>query len=77
MTWDEFREVCKEDAYNWINSGYTTDELTESDILSGYPDDYFNSEYQETDDLSSCFTAHDFAEKTLDYIKELHKVEVK
>lgn len=28
LTWDEFNEVCKADAYNWFNSGYTAEELT-------------------------------------------------
>lgn len=74
LTWDEFREVCTKDAYNWIHCGYTADELTESDIISEYSDDYFDSEYQETDELSSCFTPHDFAEKTIDYIRELQEV---
>lgn len=73
MTWDEFREVCKEDAGNWVNSGYTAEELTESDILAVYPDNYFDSEYQETDDLSSCFTPQELAEKTIDYIRELQE----
>ena len=74
LTWDEFREVCKEDAHNWFNSGYTAEDLTENDILSEYPEDYFDSEYQETDDLSSCFAPQEFAATTIDYIRELQEV---
>lgn len=71
LTWDEFREVCSEDAHNWINGGYTADELTEDDILNEYPSDYFDKEeYQDCDDLSSCFSPYEFARKTLEYMRD-------
>lgn len=75
MTWDEFRETCKEDAANWFQNGNTADELTAEDILNEYPSDYFDSEYVETDDLSSCFTPAEFAEATLDYLRDMENEE--
>lgn len=71
LTWDKFREICKEDAFNWHDNGYTADELTEEDILNEYPDDYFTDEYTDTDELSSCFTPHEIAAKTLEYLSEM------
>lgn len=55
MTWDNFREVCREDAANWYQGGYTADELTD--------DEY--------DDLSSAFTPAEFAAQTLEYLAEM------
>lgn len=71
MTWDEFREYCYEDAYNWYMNGDTTDTITAEDVIREYPDDYFDDEWQETDDLSSCFTPADFAYQTLEYLDNL------
>lgn len=76
LTWDEFREYCKEDAYHWYESGYKSTDVTEEDILDEYSEDYFeddsNADY---DDLSSCFTAKEFASKTLEYLREIENEE--
>lgn len=69
LTWDEFRTYCEEDAYNWHNSGWTSEKLTVEDILSEYSDDYFtDSTDDDYDELSSCFTPDEFAAKTLEYL---------
>lgn len=76
LTWDEFREYCREDAYNWHNSSYTTKDLTEEDILNEYPEDYFKDDTNdEYDELSSCFTPDEFARKTLEYLEEIENEE--
>lgn len=76
LTWDEFREYCKEDAYHWHESGYKSTDVTEEDILGEYSEDYFeddsNADY---DDLSSCFTDKEFASKTLEYLREIENEE--
>ena len=70
MTWNEFREMCREDAQRWY--GYSSDELTAEDILNEYPEDYFcDSTDDDHDDLSSCFTPDEVAQKTLDYLEEM------
>lgn len=72
MTWDEFREMCREDAQSWYYNGYTSDELTAEDILNEYPEDYFcDSMDDEYDDLTSYYTPDEVAQKTLDYLEEL------
>lgn len=76
LTWDQFREYCKEDAYLWYESGYTTGRLTEEDIVDEYSDDYFEDDSNaDHDDLSSCFTAKEFASKTLEYLREIENEE--
>ena len=76
LTWDEFRQYCKEDAYHWHESGYSIADVTEEDILGEYSEDYFeddsNADY---DDLSGCFTAKEFASKTLEYLREIENEE--
>ena len=77
MTWDEFREVCSEDAYNWYHSGWTSDKITVDDILNEYPEDYFtDSTDDDYDELSSCFTPDEFASKTLEYLEQIENEEV-
>lgn len=72
LTWDEFRGYCKEDAYLWHESGYTTADVTEADILSEYCDDYFEDDTDnEYDDLSSCFIPAEFARRTIEYLAEI------
>lgn len=72
MTWDEFREMCKEDAESWYYNGYSSDELTAEDILNEYPEDYFcDSTDDEYDALTSYFTPDEVAQKTLDYLEEM------
>lgn len=74
LTWDEFREYCKEDAYAWYESGWSCEELTVEDILSEYTDDYFtDSTEDDYDELSRCFTADEFAAKTFEYLGEIEK----
>lgn len=76
MTWDEFREMCEMDARNWYASGYTANELTAENILNEYPEDYFcDSTDDDYDELSSCFTPDEFAEKTLEYLAEIESEE--
>lgn len=70
MTRGEFREMCMEDAQSWYYNGYTSDELTAEDILNEYDESFFSdSTDDDHDDLSSCFTPDDVAQKTLDYLK--------
>lgn len=72
MTWDKFREMCREDAQSWYYNGYTSDELTAEDILNEYPEDYFcDRTDDEYDGLTSCFTPDEVAQKTLDYLEEM------
>lgn len=72
MTWNEFRGMCGMDARNWYLSGYSSDVLTAEDILNEYPEDYFcDSTDDDHDDLSSCFTPDEVAQKTLNYLKEM------
>ena len=76
LTWDEFREYCKEDAYHWHESGYSIADVTEADILSEYSDDYFEDDSDaEYNEFSSCFTANEFAAKTLEYLGEIENEE--
>ena len=67
MTWDEFREMCREDAQSWYYNGYSSDELTAEDILNEYPEGYFC----DSDVLTSYFTPDEVAQKTLDYLEEM------
>lgn len=74
MTWDEFREMCREDAQSWYYNGYSSDELTAEDILNEYDESFFSdniNDDDEYDDLSSCFTPDEVAQKTLEYLKEM------
>lgn len=76
MTWDEFREMCREDAYNWHHSGWTSDRITAEDILNEYPEEYFSDDTDdEYDDLSSAFTPAEIADKTLEYLAEIEAEE--
>lgn len=76
LTWEDFREVCKEDAYKWYNAGYIKEELTEEDVLNEYPEDYFEDDTDDDyDELSNCFTPKDFAQKTLEYLGEIEDEE--
>lgn len=77
LTWDEFREYCKEDAYNWYIAGYTTKNLTKKDIINEYPEDYFKDNTEdEYDELSNCFTPDEFAKKTIEYLEEIYIEEI-
>ena len=72
MTWDEFREMCKEDAQSWYYNGYSSDELTAEDILNEYDESFFSdSMTDEYDDCSSCFTPDEVVQTTLDYLKKM------
>lgn len=72
LTWDEFRRLCKEDAYNWFNNGNSANELTEDDIVHEYPNNYFSDITEsEHDELSSAFTPSEFAKQTLEYLEEI------
>lgn len=72
MTWDEFRGMCEMDAQNWYYSGYSFNELTAEDILNEYDESFFSdSTDDDHDDLTSCFTPDEVAQKTLDYLKEM------
>ena len=76
MTWDEFREVCREDAYNWYHSGWTSDKITADDILNEYLEGYFSDDTDDDyDDLSSAFTPAEFAAKTLECLEEIEAEE--
>lgn len=70
MSWEEFREVCRADAYAWvIENTYKPDDLTDALILGEYPDDYFieitegDEEYIDYN-TESIFTPEDFASET-------------
>lgn len=72
MTWDEFRAMCKTDAENWYHSGYRYNEITVDDILNEYDESFFSDIMNDNhDDLTSCFTPDEVAQKTLDYLKEM------
>lgn len=76
MTWDEFREVCREDAYNWYYNGWTANKLTAKDILNEYPEDYFEDDTEDWyDDLSNAFTPEEIAAKTLEYLEAIETEE--
>ena len=72
LTYDEFKKICKEDAYNWHNAGWYANEITENDIIHDYPDNYFSDNTEtEHDELSSAFAPSDFAKQTLEYLEEI------
>lgn len=72
MTWDEFREMCREDAESWYYNGYSSDELTAEDILNEYEESFFSDNTDdEYDALTSYFTPDEVAQKTLDYLEEM------
>ena len=72
MTWDGFREMCREDVQSWYYNGYSSNELTAEDILNEYPEDYFcDSTDGEYDVLTSYFTPDEVVQKTLDYLEEM------
>lgn len=74
MTWDEFREMCREDAAILHDSGYKTSDLTAEDIISEYDSEYFCDDTDDDyDDLSSAFTPAEFATKTLEYLEEIEE----
>lgn len=74
MTWDEFREMCREDAAILHDNGNESSDLTVEDIVSVYDSEYFcddtDNEYA---DLSSAFTPAEFAAKTLEYLEEIEE----
>lgn len=69
-TWDEFRELCREDAYNWHDAGYKASELTADDILNEYPEDAFTPYAEDARDGERAFSAAEVAEWTLSYMLE-------
>lgn len=72
MTWDEFREMCREDAESWYYNGYSSDELTAEDILNEYDESFFSDHTDdEYDVLTSYFTPDEVAQKTLEYLEEM------
>ena len=74
MRWDDFRDMCREDAVNWHDSGYKASDLTAEDILSEYDSEYFGDDTaDEYDELSSAFTPSEFAAKTLEYLAEIEE----
>lgn len=76
LSWDQFRESCREDAFLWYTNGYTADELTAADILNEYPEEYWEDVEYAPDALSRSFTAEEIAEQTLDYIAKFEEVEI-
>jgi len=73
MRWDEFRELCRNDAELWRLNGYTVDTVAAEDILEEYPKDYWE-EYDEEPDVNEdswCFVPEDFVEKTLEYLETI------
>ena len=76
MRWDDFRELCETDAYNWYNYGWRSNELEIKDIINDYPKDYFNdSPDDDFDEFSGFFTPEEIAEKTMERLKEIEKEE--
>lgn len=73
LTWEEFRNICEEDARCWYyNTNLTSDEITEEDIIGEYPEDYFSDDSEDdTDELSSAFTPEEMAAETIKKLKEL------
>jgi hypothetical protein len=74
LKWEEFREVCRMDAYSWHNSGYKANEITAEEILDEYPVDYFeDDEGKDYFDDERFFTPEEFARKTLEYLRGLEE----
>lgn len=74
MTWDEFREMCREDAAILHDSGNESSDLTVEGIVSVYDSEYFCDDTDdEYADLSSAFTPAEFAAKTLEYLEEIEE----
>ena len=70
-TWDEFRELCRLDAYNWHDVGYKASELTADDILNEYPEDAFTADPEDARDGERAFSAAEVAEWTFSYMLEM------
>lgn len=72
LTWNEFREICREDAFNWYHAGWRSSKITEEDILNEYPEEYFCDDTgDDYDGFSSCFIPQEFATKTIEYMEAL------
>ena len=54
-TWEEFREMCAADAYNWYDAGYKASELSADDILDEYPVDAFTASPEDARDGEKSF----------------------
>lgn len=77
-TWDEFRELCKNDACSWHDAGYKSSEINAEDILNEYPEDFFITEYPDDDDIltdENVFTAADVVTGILLYMRTLEDEE--
>lgn len=80
MSWENFRETCRDDAYLWNDNGYTADELSNSDILGCYDGDYFADDPDDPEtneridwNIENLFTPEDFCNMTRQYMREIEE----
>lgn len=76
-TWDDFREMCKMDAYSWHDAGYKASELTKDDILqeyNDYIDDLLTTNPDECRNGERAFTPDEIVQYTINYIQEIEEI---
>lgn len=55
LTYEEFKHFCNEEAFLWFIGGPTYEDLTDADIVAGYPDGYFTDEEADDHDSKQAF----------------------
>lgn len=79
-TYENFRNMAKDDAYAWSQGGYIADELTDNDIIIEYGSDFLLSlmfqeeayeELSKYDDTYSVFSLDDLCEKTREFLNDI------
>lgn len=73
-TWEEFREMCREDASNWYYGGYKASELTTEDIVDEYDESFFTAAPEDAREGERAFSAAEVAEWTLSYMLEMEGI---
>ena len=74
LSWDTFREICRDDALNWYHSGYTAAELTPADIINEIPAEYWEDVEYAPDDTHRSFTAQEIAEATIEVLAQIEQL---
>ncbi len=79
MTYEQFREMVKEDAYLWFQNGTKADDLTAKMILNEYPKDYFDFDGEEEDELPEwrgrCWSPEEIVEGTISALRDIEEEE--
>lgn len=79
-SYENFRNMAKDDAYAWSQNGYKADELSNDDIINEYGNDFISQlmteedAYKELnlhDDTYGVFSLDDLCEKTRDYLQDI------